>query len=121
MRQLPVMLSLVLAVMTFDVTWAKRAAPQPVAPVVHDGVKYTAPNANGRTGLIEARSEKTGEKLWDVVVYKVEIDPKLEEDVQWVFITGLAVRDNTLVVTNEKNEQYVVDMKTHKVEKAKKE
>ena len=90
-----------------------------MAPVVHDGVKYLAPNANGREGKVEARSEKTGEKLWDAVIYTVTIDPNLEQDVQWVFITELAVRDGKLLVTNEKGERYVVDLKTRKVEKVK--
>jgi len=99
--------------------WAKRGGPKPVTPVVHDGVKYVVPNENGREGKIEARNEKTGEKLWVVVIYKVKIDPNLEEDVQWVFVTGLAICDNTLLVTNEKNERFVLDLKTKKVEKKK--
>lgn len=99
---------------------AKIAAPKPVAPVVHEGVKYVAPNAGGPKARVEAQDPKTGRKLWDVVVYEVKIDPSLEEDVQWVFITALGVRDNTLVVTNAKNEQYLVDLKTRKVEKVKK-
>jgi hypothetical protein len=57
----------------------------------------------------------------DVVIYTVKIDPSLEQDVQWVFITGLAVQDNTLLVTNENNEQYILDLKTRKVEKVKKD
>jgi hypothetical protein len=38
----------------------------------------------------------------------------------WMFITGLAVRDNTLLVNNEKSEQFALDLKTKKVEKVKK-
>jgi hypothetical protein len=72
-------------------------------------------------GKIEARNEETGKILWDVVIYTVKIDPSLEQDVQWVLITGLAVRDNTLLVTNEKNEQYILDLKTRKVKKVKKD
>jgi len=100
--------------------WAKRAGPKPVAPVVQNGMKYVAANENGREGKIEARNEKTGKKLWDVVVYTVTIDPNLEEDVQWVFITELAIRGNSLLVTNEKNERFTLDLKTKKIEKDKK-
>jgi len=120
MGKVSIALSLILAAMIASDAWAKRAGPKTVAPVVHDGVKYAAPNSNGREGRVEARSEKTGEKLWDVVVYTVKIDPNLEEDVQWVFITGLAIRNNTLLVTNEKNEQFTLDLKTRKIEKTKK-
>lgn len=119
MKRLSVLLALFLTVAITGDAWAKRAAPKPVAPVVHDGVKYVAPNVNGREGKVEARSEKTGEKLWDAVIYTVKIDPNLEADVQWVFITALAVRDGKLLVTNEKGEQYVIDLKTRKVETVK--
>ena len=120
MGKVSIALSMILAAIIASDAWAKRAGPKSVAPVIHDGVKFVAPNNNGREGKVEARGEKTGEKLWDVVVYTVKIDPNLEADVQWVFITGLAVRGNTLLVTNEKNEQFTLDLKTRKIEKVKK-
>jgi hypothetical protein len=121
MKKLSILLCLLLAAMIASEAWAKRGAPTPVTPVVHKGVQYVAPNTNGLEGKIEARNEETGKKLWDVVIYTVKIDPSLEQDVQWVFITGLAVQDNTLLVTNDKNEQYILDLKTRKVEKVKKD
>lgn len=117
MRRLSMLLCLLLTAMGASEVCAKRTGPKPVAPVVHNGVKFVAPNASGREGKVEARNEKTGEKLWDVVVYTVKIDPNLETDVQWIFITGLAFRGNWLLVTNEKNERFKVDLKTRKVEK----
>jgi NTP pyrophosphatase (non-canonical NTP hydrolase) len=121
MKKLSILLCLLLTAIIASEAWAKRAAPAPVTPVVHKGVKYVAPNANGLEGKIEARNEETGKILWDVVIYTIKIDPSLEQDVQWVFITGLAVQDNTLLVTNEKNEQYILDLMTRKVEKVKKD
>lgn len=121
MKKLSILLCLLLAAMIASEAWAKRAAPTPVTPVVHKGVKYVAPNANGLEGKIEAWNEETGKILWDIVIYTIKIDPSLEQDVQWVFITGLAVQDNTLLVTNENNEQYILDLKTRKVEKVKKD
>jgi hypothetical protein len=100
--------------------WAKRMAPKEVKPVVHDGVKYTAPHDNGRKGIVVALDEKTGKKLWDAVIYKVKIDSNLEEDVQWVFISGLEIKGDKLIVNNEKSENYSMDLKTHKVEKLRK-
>ena len=123
MKKLSLLLCLLLTAMiamTADEAWAKRAGPKPVTPVVHNGVKYVAPNANGLKGNVEARNEETGDKLWDVVVYTVKIDPNLEQDVQWAFITALAIQDNSLLVTNERSEQYLLDLKTRKVEKVKK-
>ncbi len=118
MKRLSVLLALLSAVAITSEGWAKRTAPKPVAPVVDEGVKYVAQNANGREGRVEAHSERTGEKLWDAVIYTVKIDRNLEADVQWVFITKLAVRNGKLLVTNEKGEKYVLDLKTRKVEKA---
>jgi tricorn protease-like protein len=120
-RSLAVALCLVLTAFAGGDAWAKIAAPKPVKPVVDDGVKYLAPNRNGREGLVEARKADTGEKLWDAVIYTVKINPDLEEDVQWVFITKLEIAGDKLLVTNDKGEQYKLDLKTRKVEKVEKD
>jgi len=116
-RSLAIALCLGLTAVAGSHAWAKRLGPKPVTPVVHDGVKYLAPNNNGREGRLEARKVDTGEKLWDAVIYAVKIDPNLEEDVQWVFITALEINGDKLHVTNGKNEEYTLDLKTRKVEK----
>ena len=116
-RLLAIALCLALTVFAGSQAWAKRAGPKPVTPVVHDGVKYLAPNDNGCEGRVEARKADTDEKLWDAVIYTVKIDPNLEQDVQWVFITALKIDGDKLHVTNEKKEQYILDLKTRKVEK----
>ena len=121
MKKLSILLGLVLTVLIAGEAWAKRMDPKPVTPVVHKGVKYVALLEHGREGKIEARDEKSGKKLWDAVIYTVKIDPNLEEDVQWVFITALEIKDNRLLVTNEKNDQYTLDLKTKTVEKVKKD
>jgi len=117
MGRLSVVLCLVLAATSASKVWAKRAAPKPVTPVVHDGVKYVAPNLGGCEGTVEARNESSDKKLWEVVIYRIKIDPSLEKDVQWVFITKLAIHQNTVQVTNEKDEEFTLDLTTRKVEK----
>jgi hypothetical protein len=94
---------------------AKRAAPAKVEPVTHQGVRYIAPNDDGRRAYIEAWDVQTKKKLWDLTVFTNRIDPKLEEDVQHVFIKTLRVRDGTLIVTSECGETYRVDLKTKAV------
>src|SRR5262249_29560194 len=81
---------------------AKRIAPTPVEPVIHGGVRYVAPNDDGRRGYIEAWDVQTNKKLWDLTVFTNPINPKLEDDVQWFFIDGLTVRDSTLIVKSER-------------------
>src|SRR5215475_4024986 len=95
--------------------FAKRAAPEKVQPVVHQGVRYIAPNDDGRRACIEAWDVQTNKKLWELTVFTNRIDPKLEEDVQWVYIKALMVRDGTLIVTSERGKTYRIDMKTKAV------
>ncbi len=121
MGRLGIALCVLVLSMTASEVWAKRAAPKPVSPVSHDGVRYAAPNLDGTEGKIEARSESSGKMLWEVVIYRIKIDPHLEKDVQWVFITKLAIQQNKLHVANEKNEEYTLDLATRKVEKVTKE
>jgi hypothetical protein len=94
---------------------AKRVAPEKVEPVIHRGVRYIAPNDDGRRAYIEARDVRTNKKLWDVTIFTNRIDPAPEEDVQWIFIKALNIRDGALLVTSERNRVYRVDLKTKTV------
>src|SRR5438874_4244935 len=94
---------------------AKRVAPAKVEPVIYQGVRYIAPNDDGHRAYIEARDVQTNKKLWDLTILVNRIDPKLEEDVQWVFIKALRVQDGTLIVTPERGKTYRVDLKTRAV------
>ena len=91
---------------------AKRIAPASVEPVVYEGIRYVAPNDEGRRGYIEAWDVKTNKKLWELTVFTNRIDPKLEADVQWVFINKLTIRDEMLIVTSERGATYQVDLRT---------
>jgi len=94
---------------------SKRTAPATVPPVVHEGIRYVAPNNDGRRGYIEAWDFQTNKKLWELTVFTNRIDPTLEEDVQWVFIQSLSLRDGTLIVTSERGKTYQIDLKTKAV------
>src|SRR6266513_2139642 len=94
---------------------AKRAASAKVEPVIYEGVRYVVPNDDGRRAYIEAWDVRTNKKLWDLTVFTNRIDPKLEEDVQWVFIKTLSAQDGTLIVTSERGKTYRVDLKTRAV------
>ena len=39
------------------------------------------------------------------------LDPKLDEDVQWVFIKALSIRERKLVVMSERGQTYRIDLK----------
>jgi hypothetical protein len=91
---------------------AKRAAPAKVEPVIHEGVRYVAPNDDGRRAYIEAWDVQTNKKLWELTVFTNRRDPTLEEDVQWIFIKSLGLRDGMLMVTSERGKTYQIDLKT---------
>jgi len=110
-----VLIFVVVALMVPSLALAKRIAPAKVEPVVHQGVRYIAPNDDGRRAHIEAWDIRTNKKLWDLTVFTNRIDPTLEEDVQWVFIKALNIRNGTLIVTSERDKIYRVDLKTKTV------
>ena len=91
---------------------AKRSALAKVEPVIYQGIRYVAPNDDGRRAYIEAWDVQMNKKLWELTVFTNPIDPKLEEDVQWGFIEKLSVRDRTLMVTSERGKTYQIDLKT---------
>jgi hypothetical protein len=91
---------------------AKRIAPAAVEPVIYQGIRYVAPNDEGRRAYVEAWDVQTNRKLWDLTVFTNRIDPNREEDVQWVFIITMSIRDHTLVVTSERGMTYRIDLQT---------
>jgi hypothetical protein len=98
-----------------QLAFAKRSAPVRVDPVVYEGIRYVAPNDDGRRGYVEARNVATNEKLWELTLFTNRIDPKLEEDVQWVFIKALNIKDGRLVAISERGESYQIDLKTKEI------
>ena len=92
---------------------AKRAAPTDVAPVVIKGVEYSAPH--DAMGFVVAKGISSGKELWRARIYEVRVNAELERDVQDVFITSLVVKDDTLLITNERGEKFSLDLHTRKV------
>ena len=108
--------SVIAVVLLAGPLFGKRAAPAPVAPVSFGDIKYSAPNDDGRIGYVQA-SDPEGKQLFRIIIFQTEINPNLEEDVQWVFITDLKLAGNSLWVKDEKSRCYSVDLRTNAVEK----
>ena len=91
---------------------AKRSAPKPVAPVVKDGIEYSAPL--NRMGFVVATWAKTKREIWSRQVYVIKYEYKLglEEDVQWCFITDLRFENGKLRVVNEGGSEFEIDPDT---------
>ncbi|WP_156427865.1 hypothetical protein [Thiohalocapsa sp. ML1] len=94
-------------------------------PVSKGGIRYEVlrgARARGfeqNGGIIAAIDESTGEEKWTLVVYETQYDPDEEKDVQDVLIKkmNLSWWGSKLIVTNEREEVYDVDLKTQQVSK----
>ncbi len=108
-------------------SFAKRAAPEKVEPLIHGNFVYIAPHfiniegTNQNGGYIEVLDAKSGVKLWGLLVYKTEYDPDLEKDIQDVFITSLSINflGTKLTVTDELGRQYEINISDKSVTKTK--
>lgn len=87
---------------------AKRGPPKEVEPVIYNGIKYTAPHE--KMGYVEAFNNTTGEKLREIKVYDVKIDPNMETDVQLIFIANLSIVNGKLIVINEAGVKDEIDI-----------
>lgn len=101
----------------------KRAAPEPVAPLVIGSVRYEVVPW-GRTrgmrqdgGVIRAVDAGSGRELWLLQVYTLQIDPRMETDKQEVFITTLSADPDGrgLFVDTERGARHRVDLSTRRV------
>jgi hypothetical protein len=94
---------------------AKRIEPAKVEPLIYEGIRYVAPNDDGRRGYVEAWNVATNKKLWELTIFTNRINPNLEQDVQWIFVKSLAIHDDGLLVTSENGKTYHVDLNTKQI------
>ncbi|HEY5892563.1 MAG TPA: hypothetical protein VIT91_04970 [Chthoniobacterales bacterium] len=94
---------------------ARRAEPKSVEPVVIGSVRYSVSSSRKLMGFVIAVDVFSGKELWRQRIYRVPINPFLERDAQWVFITSLARRGQTLLIGNERGKYYTLDLITRKV------
>jgi hypothetical protein len=100
-----------------DAPAGKRVGPPDVPPVRIGPVRYeTLPWGRERGlaqngGYIAAIDAASGKELWVLRVYRTRYDPKLESDVQDVFIESMAAchGGNHLCLTDERGGRYEVN------------
>ena len=94
---------------------AKRKAPKPVNPIVLKGIEYRAPLSVEKLGMVEAWDMESSRLLWEKQIYPVKSRDGLEQDAQWVFISGLSIDGGKLIVMNERGERFALDVETREV------
>lgn len=97
--------------------FAKRNPPPFLYPV-DDGIYRYVVRENGlpdkkhvyKGGHVVAYLKITGEVVWEKYLYKVKLDPEVEEDVQNVYLQQMYLDDpDRLVLQNERGEWFVLD------------
>jgi hypothetical protein len=124
---LTVALSLASAMLVSAPAAAKRPAPPSVQPLVSNGVVYSAVHDrrvvnnhySAFVAYVEARRPDTGVLIWRAKVYEIAYAPRLETDVQDVWITALTANAKELLVTTEGGHHYVIDLETRQVRQSK--
>jgi hypothetical protein len=102
-----------------SLAFAKRPLAPKVEPVVYEGVRYVAPNARGAKAVIEAWDVAAGKRLWQKTIFTTWINPLKEECNQWVFIKELRHDDGQIVISDERDRNYSLNVKTGRVRKLK--
>ena len=109
-----------------DMPKPKRVGAPTVAPLTVGGLRFEVLrktrsrgfDQNG--GVIAAIDAASGKELWTLKVYLIDYFPKLETDVQDIFIVALEkAGDNaSLIVKDERHRQFIVDIATRSAKPA---
>lgn len=95
--------SFIILIMLSATALAKRGPIPTVEPIEHDGVRYVAPNDDGKREYIQAFNIFSGKLMQEITLKRNIIWPWLEGDVQVVFITSMQIKGDILVVIDEKS------------------
>lgn len=101
----------------------KRVGPKDVNPVTANGVRYEVLHWGRERGLdqnggyIVAKDAASNKELWLAKIYSIEYKPKLETDVQDIFIREIELSDDkkSLKIIDEDNRHFILDLSTQKV------
>ena len=107
MKRIAVLL-LALSLLPVSLAFAKRGAPAVVKPVRAGDVEFRAPH--NQMGCVEAWDVQRDQLVWRRQIYAVRYSLELERDVQDVFVKSLVLKDDNLLVTNERTSEYQLDL-----------
>lgn len=100
--------------------WAKRVPPPVLLPVDDGAYRFVAWNDLRKIkrnlyegGHVVAYLKTTGEKRWEKYLYTIQVNPKMERDVQDIFLKKMYLeKPNRLVLQNERDEWFVLERRT---------
>ena len=105
---------------------ASRAAPPVVPPVTHAGIRYEQLDDERLLGIdpdanyIVARDAGSNAVLWTLQIYRSEVVPGLETDVQAVYFKSMRLSADSaqLLIEDEIGRHFVVDLAARTVRQA---
>jgi hypothetical protein len=91
---------------------AKRIAPKKVESISYKNIEYSVNHSDiGSILIIDKNSNTTR----NIKIYNIEYDKDLEKDVQDIFIKNLKISNNYLLITNESNKVFRMDLSTYQI------
>ena len=109
------LITALVSLMASGICYGKRPAPAKIEAVLTATLRLEAPLNDGRVASVVAYDRASGKVAWTVVLQRIEIDPTLEEDVQWRFIESMKLQGDNLEVTVEGGARYKIELGTQKV------
>jgi hypothetical protein len=110
-------LALLTALAIASLSSAKRLPPPNVKPVLSGGVQYSA-HGDGTHAWVAATEVATGKEPWTAKVFRIHTHWwKGEEDNQWVYISDLKLEPNALLIKDERERCYSLDLNTRHVKR----
>jgi hypothetical protein len=94
---------------------SKRGGAPIVEPVTCAGLKFIAPNNDGIREYVDAYDITAKKKKWDVTILTNSLQPGLEQDVQWVYIKKLECEKDNLRISDERDRQFLLNLKTKQI------
>lgn len=106
-----IIVSAMFGMLSASMAHAKRSVPKEVTPVVSGAIEYRAPR--DQMGCVEAW--QGDDLVWRRQIYVVKYYIPLERDIQDSFITTIELKNNILIVKNERESEYHLDLTSMEV------
>jgi outer membrane protein assembly factor BamB len=111
MKKLIVYMTMLIVICFSTTVHADHMEVKPVTPVIKDGIEYSAPHH--LMGYVVAKRVEDDREIWKRQIYEIKYEGELEADVQWIFITHLAIEGENLLIVNERWQRFIWNLKTH--------
>jgi hypothetical protein len=113
-------LVLIVILCVAQTAYAKRLPPPDLSPLTVNGVRYSVQGGHidelPQTAVILVAVDlNTKRHRWETTLYEIKLNPRLETDIQDVFVESMRLVDGRLELVNEAGDTIKIDAATGKV------